>query len=122
MNEYYDKKTGKYSAKIVFVGENGVGKTNLIRRFVGANLEKKYNETKVSNFYTKTVKIRKREIELNFWDAPGAERYRYATRVFLKEAHVLLLVYDITNQKSFDELKNYWMEDIKKYEVNPKCK
>ena len=46
MNEYYDKKTGKYSAKIAFVGENGVGKTNLIRRFVGANLEKKYNETK----------------------------------------------------------------------------
>ena len=53
---------------------------------------------------------------------PGAEKYRNLTRVFLKEAHVLLLVYDITNQKSFDELKNYWMEDIKKYKVNPKCK
>ena len=123
MNEYYDKDEDTYKAKIVLVGETGVGKTNIVRKFGGGTFVEKYKPTLMSKYITKNVTIRKKEIELNFWDTPGNKKYGDVTKIFLKNAHVVLLVYDITNKKSFYALKDYWIEYLKKcYQLNPKCK
>ena len=52
-------------------------------------------------------------IRFHIWDTAGQEKYRSNAKIFYKDAKAAILVYDITNQKSFDEIKNYWYEQIK---------
>ena len=51
-------------------------------------------------------------MKLDIWDTAGQERYRSVTKMFYKDADVALLVYDITSKKSFEELKNYWVNQV----------
>ena len=68
-----------------------------------------------ANFLTKLVpfKEEKESIKFEIWDTAGQEKYRSLAKVFYKNAAACVLVYDITNKKSFDELKNYWISEIK---------
>ena len=52
-------------------------------------------------------------IKFEIWDTAGQEKYRALTKIFYKDAAVAILVYDITRRKSFDEIKNYWYNQIK---------
>ena len=101
--------------KVVLLGEPGVGKTCIINRFS----YDKYNEKTVSSisaqFITKNFKLEdlNKEIKFEIWDTAGQERYRALAKVFYKNAAVCVLVYDITRKTSFNELKNYWIKEIK---------
>ena len=53
------------------------------------------------------------KIKLNLWDTAGQERFRSLSPMFLKGSNIVILVYDITNQLSFDELRNYWVNLVK---------
>ena len=55
-------------------------------------------------------------------DTAGRERFRNIVSSYYKLVQVIILVYDVTNQESFNELKNFWIEDIKKSNANPKRK
>ena len=59
------------------------------------------------------LKEYKRSIKFEIWDTAGQEKYRALAKVFYKNAAVCILVYDITRRKSFDELKEYWINEIK---------
>ena len=107
------------SFKVVLVGESGVGKTSIITQFIDQTFQEDQQSTTGGTFSTKTVicdngKILKFEI----WDTAGQERYRSLTKMFYKDANAAVMVYDITRKDSFDELKNYWAEQIK--ESSPK--
>ena len=52
-------------------------------------------------------------LKLEIWETAGQERYRSLSKMFYKDADAAILVYDITNQKSFDELKSFWAEQVK---------
>ena len=73
--------------KVVFLGWSGVGKTNFINRFI-------------FNKYTFTI-----------WDTTGAENFRTLTKLFLKNVQIFVLVYEISNKKSFLDLQ-YWLDYI----------
>ena len=100
--------------KIILVGESGVGKTSIISQFVEHNFQESQGSTTGGTFSSKTVKCSNGKI-LNYeiWDTAGQERYRAITKMFYKDANAVILVYDITRNDSFVELKNYWIEQVK---------
>ena len=106
--------------KVVLLGEAGVGKTCIISRFVSDT----YNEDTISSlsaqFISKTLEFKdyNKAIKFDIWDTAGQERFRALAKIFYKDAKVICLCYDISNKKSFEELKNYWYENQTKLNVD----
>ena len=100
--------------KIVLVGESGVGKTSIITQYIDNIFQKDQQSTIGGTFSTKTVKCGNGKIlKLELWDTAGQERYRSVTKLFYKDANAAILVYDITNKFSFEEIQNYWFGQVK---------
>ena len=103
------------SIKVVLVGESGVGKTSIIQQFV-TNKFDEHRETSLSaQFVSKTVNFTDldKQIKFDIWDTVGQEKYRSLAKIFYKDAKVIIFVYDITTDYSFNELKQYWYEETK---------
>ena len=100
--------------KIILIGESGVGKTSIISQFVDHDFQREQRATTGGTFSTKSIKCSNGKI-LNYeiWDTAGQERYRAITTMFYKDSNAVILVYDITRNDSFNELKSYWIEQVK---------
>ena len=105
-NEFEDN-----NIKIILIGSFGVGKTSIIRSFD----KKKFNEYEPStlscNFISKTVIIDNKNYICDIWDTAGQERFRSLNKLFIKDSKIIILVYDISQRKTFIELK-YWIDFI----------
>ena len=103
------------SFKLVLIGESGVGKTSLINRYVSNTFESNMVPTPGSSFTTKTMLFKNynKSIKFELWDTSGQEKYRSLAKVFCAECNGCLLIYDICDKKSFEELKNYWIPEIR---------
>ena len=110
--------------KVVLIGESGVGKTSIINRYMSDTFSTVLTATPGASFTTKTVFLKdfNQSIKFEIWDTAGQEKYRALAKVFYKNAAVCILVYDITRKKSFDELKNYWVNEIKANGSQKLCK
>ena len=97
--------------KILTIGESGVGKTCVLRRFVENKFLKNHLATIGIDFKTKTLNINNQEIKLKIWDTAGQERFRNITTQYYKGADGIVLVYDVTDEASYDKIKD-WMEQI----------
>jgi len=110
------------SIKVVLLGESGVGKTSIISQFTSHKFDP-HRETSLSaQFVSKTVDFPDlgQTIKFDIWDTVGQEKYRSLAKIFYKDAKVIIFVYDITTEFSFDGLKNYWYEETKaNIEGNP---
>ena len=99
------------NCKIILVGDSGVGKTSLIARYLN-----KYSPNIVTtintSFYSKLVVIDDYKINFQIWDTVGQEKYRSLNSLFFKDANICILVYDITKEKTFNNIKNYWYESV----------
>ena len=105
--------------KVVLIGETGVGKTSIISQFIDQIFQTDQQSTIGGTYSSKTVKCSNGKIlKLEIWDTAGQERYRSVTKMFYKDANAALLVYDITNKYSFEEMQNYWVEQV--LESSPK--
>ena len=105
---------GTESFKVVLVGESGVGKTSIITQFIDQEFQADQQSTTGGTFSTKTVICDNgRTLKFEIWDTAGQERYRALAKMFYKDANAAVLVYDVTRQASFDELKSYWAEQVK---------
>jgi len=100
--------------KIVIVGDSGCGKSCLLLRFTDNNYSDVYISTIGVDFKFRTLKLNGKTIKLQIWDTAGQERFRNITSSFYRGAHGIVLVYDVTNQQSFDNL-NTWLEDISRH-------
>ena len=112
MTEDENDKEKEDIIKIVIIGESSVGKTSIINQFMDKVFEEKIMSTSGGSYNTKSVKCGSKIYKLEIWDTAGQERYRCMTKIFYKDADIALLVYDITNKNSFDELKNYWIKQV----------
>ena len=104
------------SVKAVLLGESGVGKTCIIARFINNTFENNIMSTTGASYAGKTMAFEEfggKCIKFEIWDTAGQEKYRALTKIFYKDAGVAILVYDITRKESFDELKDYWYNQIK---------
>ena len=96
--------------KVVLLGESGVGKTCIINMFTTGKYDSDIGSSISAQFTSKTVEYKefKQTIKFDIWDTAGQEKYRSLAKIFYKEAKVIGLCYDITNKKSFIELKDFW--------------
>lgn len=92
----------KFLFKVVLVGNAGVGKTCLVRRFTQGLFPKGQGATIGVDFMIKTVEVEGKNgrelVKLQIWDTAGQERFRSITQSYYRSAHALILVYDITSQ------------------------
>ena len=82
-----------------------------MRRFVEDKFLKNHLATIGIDFKTKTLNINNQEIKLKIWDTAGQERFRNITTQYYKGADGIVLVYDVTDEASFDKIKD-WMDQI----------
>ena len=101
--------------KVILVGETGVGKTCVIVRFLSNVFNDNPRSTTGANYASKTLEFKdyNQSLQYDIWDTAGQEKYRGLAKIFYKDAAIAILVYDITNRKSFEEIKKYWYEQIK---------
>ena len=103
------------SCKVVLLGESGVGKTCIISRYVNNTYDEKSETTNGASYASKIIELEqyKQSLRFDIWDTAGQEKYRSLTKFFYKDAAIAVLVYDITRRDSFEEVKNYWYEQLK---------
>ena len=100
--------------KVVLVGESGVGKTCIIAQFTSGKFDPSTVSSLTAQFIRKTLEFPEgKSLTFDIWDTAGQEKYRSLAKIFYKDAKAVILVYDVTNKKSFDEMKDYWYEQIK---------
>ncbi|XBW34748.1 hypothetical protein QEN19_000315 [Hanseniaspora menglaensis] len=112
-----DTSITKY--KIVFLGEQSVGKTSLITRFMYGSFDPNNQATIGIDFLSKTIYPDSNEngsnekvIRLQLWDTAGQERFRSLIPSYIRDSNVAILIYDITSKSTFEYLDS-WYEDIK---------
>ncbi len=105
--------------KVIIVGNGQVGKTCLICQFLDSNFQLEYQMTTAPDKSIKTVQVLNKEITFEIWDTAGQESYAAANKIFMKKADIALIVYDITEKKSFENLKNWYNRVV---EINDKRK
>ena len=103
--------------KLLLIGESNVGKTSIILRYT----ENEFDSTGIStcgvDVKCKYVSLDNTKIRLDIWDTAGEERFRGLAKNYFRGAHGFILVYDITDKKSFDKLRG-WINDAKEKNVN----
>ncbi|CAF0712282.1 unnamed protein product [Brachionus calyciflorus] len=100
--------------RVIVIGDSGVGKTNLLLRFIKNEFEFETHPTIGIDFSTKTVHIDSQCIKAQIWDTAGQDRFRSISTAFYRGSVAALLVYDITNENTFKNLEK-WMDDVRKY-------
>ncbi|XP_027728870.1 ras-related protein Rab-37 isoform X2 [Vombatus ursinus] len=103
------------AGKVMLLGDSGVGKTCFLIHFKdGAFLSKTFIATVGIDFRNKVVTVDGMKVKLQIWDTAGQERFRSVTHAYYRDAQALLLLYDITNKSSFDNIRA-WLTEIHEY-------
>ena len=102
--------------KVVVLGDRGVGKTSIINKYIKDEFDIDIEPTAAVFFSSKNiVNDGYKPFQLELWDIPGEEKMRELTKIFLKDAIVFIFVYDVTNEESFERLKNSWVNYRREY-------
>ncbi|XP_033745452.1 ras-related protein Rab-37-like isoform X6 [Pecten maximus] len=101
--------------KTILVGDSGVGKTSLLVQFDQGRFQQgSFSATVGIGFTNKVVDVDGTKVKLQIWDTAGQERFRSVTHAYYRDAHALLLLYDVTNKSSFDNIRA-WLGEINEY-------
>lgn len=98
--------------KLVFLGEQSVGKTSLITRFMYDTFDNTYQATIGIDFLSKTMYLEDRTVRLQLWDTAGQERFRSLIPSYIRDSSVAIVVYDVTNKNSFTNTSK-WVDDVR---------
>ncbi|KAJ3626171.1 hypothetical protein MTP99_016688 [Tenebrio molitor] len=99
----------------MLLGDSGVGKTCILMQFRdGLFLSGNFISTVGIDFRNKVVTVDQTRVKLQIWDTAGQERFRSVTHAYYRDAHALLLLYDVTNKTSFDNIRA-WLSEIREY-------
>ena len=97
--------------KVVFLGEYQTGKTSIVNRLVNNT----YNESVISTFEPVQLTFHYNNCSFDIWDLGGQKRCRTLNRVFFKKCHVIFMVYSINDRRTFDEIQNYYYNEVINY-------
>ena len=105
--------------KTILLGESGVGKTSIINRYLKNEFMDNILSTTGQYYLEKIITYDNNEkVRLEIWDTIGQEKYRGVVRNYYQCASAAILVYDISKRDSFEEMKNYWVNEL--HENGPK--
>ena len=94
--------------KLILLGESGVGKTSIIKRYINDEFDPTITTSLTTSYVGKIIEKGKKKIKLNIWDTVGQEKFRSISKLFLKNTKIVIIVYSIVSQESFDNL-DYWL-------------
>merc|ERR1712099_175272 len=103
-----------YLFKLLLIGDSGVGKSCLLLRFADDKWTDSYISTIGVDFKIRTIELDGKTIKLQIWDTAGQERFRTISSTYYRGAHGIIVVYDITNLDSFNNVRR-WLTEIDKY-------
>ncbi|XP_003967490.1 ras-related protein Rab-8B [Takifugu rubripes] len=107
-------KTYDYLFKLLLIGDSGVGKTCLLFRFSEDSFNTTFISTIGIDFKIRTIELDGKRVKLQIWDTAGQERFRTITTAYYRGAMGIMLVYDTSNEKSFENIKN-WIRNIEEH-------
>ncbi|KAL7714265.1 Rab family GTPase [Entamoeba marina] len=107
----------KRTLKHCMLGETSVGKTCIVLRYVNQVFDPKSKSTLGVNFITKKCDVKNHSVLMNIWDTAGSEKFRSMTSMYYRKATSCMIVYDITNRKSFEGIEE-WYNKIREEEYN----
>lgn len=108
-----------YTFKIVIIGAMNVGKTSLLLRYADDIFKEHHKATIGVDFKVRSVFIDGRQVKLTIWDTAGAERYRTLLCNYYRGAHGIIIVFDVTDMESFNDLET-WLNDVNR-NANTDC-
>jgi len=107
-------KSYDYLIKLLMIGDSGVGKSCLLLRFSDESFTTSFITTIGIDFKIKTIELDGKRIKLQIWDTAGQERFRTITTAYYRGAMGILLVYDVTDEQSFLNIRN-WIRNIEQH-------
>ncbi|KAG5440506.1 hypothetical protein PCK2_000440 [Pneumocystis canis] len=109
MNPEYD-----YLFKLLLIGDSGVGKSCLLLRFADDTYTESYISTIGVDFKIRTIELEGKTVKLQIWDTAGQERFRTITSSYYRGAHGIIVVYDVTDEDTFNNVKQ-WLQEIDRH-------
>jgi small GTP-binding protein len=103
--------SGLATFKIVVVGASAVGKSAIVQRLIDGVFHEESTSTVGVEFKPFLIPVDDQNVKLQIWDTAGQERFKSVSRAYFRNAVGAVLVFDITNDQSFDELGN-WLQDL----------
>lgn len=124
----FPKNTYDLLFRLVMIGDSGVGKTALLLRYADSTFEPSFISTIGIDFRIKTILVEGKRIKLQIWDTAGQEQFHSVASSYFRNAHGILLVYDVTSAHTFmqvtrwiDRVKQMAPDTIKMVLVGNKC-
>ncbi|XP_063704515.1 ras-related protein Rab-21 [Culicoides brevitarsis] len=102
-----------YNFKVVLLGEGAVGKTSIVLRYIESKFNPKHITTLQASFLNKKINIDDNRVNLSIWDTAGQERFHALGPIYYRGSNGAILVYDITDEESFQKVKS-WVKELKK--------
>jgi len=103
-----------YLIKLLLIGDSGVGKSCVLLRFSDDSFSPSFITTIGIDFKIRTIELDGKRIKLQIWDTAGQERFRTITTAYYRGAMGILLVYDVTDERSFNNIRN-WIRNIEQH-------
>ena len=101
-----------YKFKVILIGDSGVGKTSLLNRYMDKEFSNNIPCTISADFKIKSIQINPlTSAQIAIWDTCGQEKFRAITKQYFKDAHGIILVFDVSDRRSFLDLNN-WLDEI----------
>ena len=101
-----------YLLKYIVIGDSAVGKSNILLRYAHEKFNEDYQATIGVEFGAKNLEINNEKYRIQIWDTAGQENFKSITRAYYKNSVCAIIVYDITNRESFNNI-NTWIDDCK---------
>ncbi len=105
-----------YRIKVIIIGEAGVGKTSLVKKFVSGHFARDYRTSIGANLFVKELNLNSDiNVSIQIWDIAGQERWKKMRHLYYRGAHGALIVGDLTRGNTFEQLKEFWNQDLKNF-------
>ncbi|ELP94175.1 hypothetical protein EIN_185820 [Entamoeba invadens IP1] len=104
--------------KLCMLGEMGVGKTCIVKRYLNHVFDSNTHDTVGCDFLTKVCQIGKKKIELSVWDTAGSEKFRSMLNMYYRNISSCMIVYDITSRLSFEKVEEWYNTVQKENDMN----